>query len=168
MENQETFQMPRIGEKAPSFKAVTTQGEDMAEGVIYVLKNRSDNVNINSQNRLHPFYMVYVVDGENPGDEPTVYIDHLQPKKLLDSLRQLCKGKEKPLEEFCRAFNAETKDGRNMRHYSDLLCFAVKSIVDLNEDDSINSFISGKQMSLAADSIDGLDDFELVCFVTVK
>lgn len=55
-----------------------------------------------------------------------------------------------------------------MRHYSDLLCFAVKSIVDLNEDDSINSFISGKQMSLAADSIDGLDDFELVCFVTVK
>ena len=27
MENQETFQMPRIGEKAPSFKAVTTQGE---------------------------------------------------------------------------------------------------------------------------------------------
>ena len=112
--------------------------------------------------------MVYVVDGENPGDEPTVYIDHLQPKKLLDSLRQLCKGKEKPLEEFCRAFNAETKDGRNMRHYSDLLCFAVKSIVDLNEDDSINSFISGKQMSLAADSIDGLDDFELVCFVTVK
>ncbi len=27
MENQETFQMPRIGEKAPSFKAVTTQVE---------------------------------------------------------------------------------------------------------------------------------------------
>ena len=27
MENQEMFQMPRIGEKAPSFKAVTTQGE---------------------------------------------------------------------------------------------------------------------------------------------
>ncbi|MDD3742572.1 MAG: peroxiredoxin, partial [Lentimicrobiaceae bacterium] len=29
MENQvqETYAMPRIGEKAPSFKAVTTQGE---------------------------------------------------------------------------------------------------------------------------------------------
>jgi hypothetical protein len=55
-----------------------------------------------------------------------------------------------------------------MRHYSDLLCFAVKSIVDLNEDDSIGSFLSGKQISLAANTIDGLDDFELACFVTVK
>ena len=27
MENQEIMQMPRIGDKAPSFKAVTTQGE---------------------------------------------------------------------------------------------------------------------------------------------
>jgi hypothetical protein len=112
--------------------------------------------------------MVYVVDGDNPDDEPTVCIDHLQPKKLLDSLRQLCKGKEKPLDELCRAFNAETKDGRDMRRYSDLLRFAVKSIVDLNEDDSIASFLSGKQISFAANAIDGLDDFELVCFVTVK
>ena len=55
-----------------------------------------------------------------------------------------------------------------MRHYSDLLRFAVESIVDLNEDDSIDSFLSGKQISLAASTIDGLDDFELVCFVTVK
>jgi hypothetical protein len=55
-----------------------------------------------------------------------------------------------------------------MRHYSDLLYFAVKSIVDLNEDNSIDSFLSGKQISLAASTIDGLDDFELVCFVTVK
>jgi len=148
--------------------AVVEGNADAPQGTIFILKNRNAKINVHNQNQLHPFYMVYVVDGENPGDEPTVYIDHLQPKKLLDSLRQLCKGKEKPLEEFCRAFNAETKDGRNMRHYSDLLCFAVKSIVDLNEDDSINSFISGKQMSLAADSIDGLDDFELVCFVTVK
>ena len=148
--------------------AVVEGNADAPQGTIFILKNRNAKINVHNQNQLHPFYMVYVVDGENPGDEPTVYIDHLQPKKLLDSLRQLCKGKEKPLEEFCRAFNAETKDGRNMRHYSDLLCFAVKSIVDLNEDDSINSFISGKQISLAADSIDGLDDFELVCFVTVK
>ncbi|GHV13616.1 helicase [Clostridia bacterium] len=148
--------------------AVAPASADSPPGTIFVLKNRNAKINVHNQNQLHPFYMVYVVDGENPGDEPLVHIDHLQPKKLLDSLRQLCKGKEKPLEELCRQFNTETKDGRNMRRYSDLLCFAVKSIVDLNEDDSIDSFLSGKQISLAANTIDGLDDFELVCFVTVK
>ena len=48
------------------------------------------------------------------------------------------------------------------------LGFAVKSSVDLNEDSSIDSFLSGEQISLAANTIDGLDDFELVCFVTIK
>lgn len=42
-----------------------------------------------------------------------------------------------------------------MRHAIRPALLAVKSIVDLNEDDSINSFISGKQMSLAADSMTG-------------
>ncbi|MDR0500025.1 MAG: DEAD/DEAH box helicase family protein [Coriobacteriales bacterium] len=148
--------------------AVVGGNADAPHGTIFILKNRNAKINVQSQNQLHPCYMVYVVEGENPDDEPAVHISHLQPKKLLDSLRQLCKGREKPLDELCRQFNAETKDGRNMRHYSDLLCFAVKSIVSLNEDDAIDSFLSGKQISLAANTIDGLDDFELVCFVTVK
>jgi hypothetical protein len=136
------------------------------EGVVLIVPNAK--INVHNQNQLHPFYMVYVSDNDDPGEEPMVYIDHLQPKKMLDSLRQLCKGNDKPLDELCRQFNADTKDGRNMRRYSDLLYFAVKSIVDLNEDDSIDSFLSGKQISLAANTIDGLDDFELVCFVTIK
>lgn len=148
--------------------AVVESNADSPHGTIFVLKNRNAKINVHNRNQLHPFYMVYVVDGENPGDEPLVHIDHLQPKKLLDSLRQLCKGKEKPLDELCRQFNAKTKDGRNMRHYSDLLYFAVKSIVNLNEDDSIDTFLSGNKISLAANTIDGLDDFELICFVTVK
>jgi hypothetical protein len=55
-----------------------------------------------------------------------------------------------------------------MKHYSNLLSFAVKSIIDLTEGDAMDSFLSGKQVSFAANTIDGLDDFELVCFVTVK
>jgi hypothetical protein len=148
--------------------AVVEGKTNTPQGTIFILKNRNAMINIHHRNQLHPFYMVYVVDGENPGDEPAVYIDHLQPKKLLDALRQLCKGKDKPLDAQCKLFNAETKDGKHMRHYSNLLGFAVKSIVDLNENDSIDSFLSGKQMSLAAGRIDGLNDFELICFVTVK
>lgn len=142
--------------------AVVKGNTDAPRGTIFILKNRNAHINAKNKNQLHPFYMLYVRDSS------TVFIDHLQPKKLLDAFRQLCRDKATPNCELCEQFNAETKDGRDMRHYSDLLYFAVKSIVDLNEDDSIDSFLSGKPISLAANTIDGLNDFELVCFVTVK
>ena len=43
-------------EKAPfGLSAVVPANEDAPAGVIFVLKNRSDSVNIDNQNRLHPF-----------------------------------------------------------------------------------------------------------------
>src|SRR5699024_5213938 len=48
-------------EHAPyGLHSVTASAPDMPAGVIYVLKNRSGSVNIDNQNRLHPFYMVYI------------------------------------------------------------------------------------------------------------
>lgn len=150
-------------EKVPfGLHAVVNGNGDAPKGTIFILKNINTSINHHNKNQLHPFYMVYVHDGS------VTHIDHLQPKKLLDIFRQLCKGKSEPLIDLCKQFNDETKDGRNMQHYSDLLYFAVKSVVDLNEDDSIDSFLSGKQISLAESTIDGLDDFELVCFVNVR
>lgn len=142
--------------------AVVKANDDAPRGSIFILKNRNASINAQNKNQLHPFYMVYVCDGS------VIHIDHLQPKKMLDVLRQLCKGKSESNVDLCRQFNAETKDGKNMRRYSDLLNFAVKSIVDLNEADSLDSFLSGKQISLTATTFDGLDDFELVCFVAVE
>ncbi|MDO4749189.1 MAG: C-terminal helicase domain-containing protein, partial [Eubacteriales bacterium] len=40
--------------------SVAPANEDCPAGVIYVLKNRSTSVNIDNQNLLHPFYMVYI------------------------------------------------------------------------------------------------------------
>ena len=142
--------------------AVVNVDESIPKGTIFILKNINTRINHHNKNQIHPFYMVYV------RDDSVIHIDHLQPKKLLDVFRKLCKGKSEPMLELCKQFNDETKDGRDMQHYSDLLYFAVKSIFDLNEDDSIDSFLSGKQISLAENSIDGLDDFELICFVNVR
>lgn len=55
-----------------------------------------------------------------------------------------------------------------MRHYSNLPYFAVKSIVELNEESALDGFLAGKQISLATNTIDGLDDFELLCFISIK
>jgi SNF2 family DNA or RNA helicase len=142
--------------------AVVPSVDGLPPGTIFILKNRNANINVQNQNLLHPFYMVYVDENSE------VHTDHLQPKKLLDTLRYLCKGISSPNTGLCKRFNDETKDGKDMKMYSDMLYSAVDSIVDLNENDSISSFLSGNQMSFAADAIDGLDDFELVCFVTVK
>ncbi len=142
--------------------AVVPANEEMPAGVIYVLKNRSDSVNINNQNRLHPFYMVYV------SNEGEVVCDHLSPKALLDKMRYLCKGKKEAITELCRKFNKETKDGYDMSELSKLLGTAISSIIDVKGESDIDSFLGGRQVSFIDNEIKGLDDFELICFLVVK
>lgn len=142
--------------------AVVPGNEDSPAGVIYILKNLANSVNINNQNQLHPYYMVYIADN---GD---VVVNHLQPKDLLDKLRRLCVGKTKPIAQLCSVFNTETKDGRNMEHYSDLLGKAISSIIEVKEESDIDSFLNGEQTNFFDNVIRGLDDFELICFFVVK
>lgn len=150
-------------DKAPfGLHAVAGATDDAPAGVIYVLKNRSGGVNINNRNRLHPFYMVYLTT------EGEVVCDHLSPKDMLDKMRYLCKGKTEPIEELYRAFNKETRDGKDMREFSRLLGDAIASIIEVKEESDIDSFLSGGQISFIKDEIKGLDDFELICFLVVR
>lgn len=150
-------------EKTPfGLHAVVPANEDAPVGVIYVLKNRSNSVNIDNQNRLHPFYMVYIAnDGE-------VICDHLSPKKMLDKMRLLCKGKSEPIPAAYMPFNKETRDGKDMSRLSSLLGDAIASIIEVKEESDIDSFLSGAQMSFLSNEIKGLDDFELICFLVVR
>ena len=142
--------------------AVVPASDELPEGVIFVLKNRNNAVNIDSLNRIHPFYMVYVnIDGE-------VVCDYLNPKKLLDNMRLLCKGKTRPIKELYKKFNAETNDGKNMSEVSMLLNDAINSIIDKKEESDIDSLFKGGGTSALMSEVSGLEDFELVCFLVVK
>ena len=55
-----------------------------------------------------------------------------------------------------------------MKHYSELLSDAINSIIHVKEESDIDSFLGGVQMSLFAEPITGLDDFELICFLVIK
>lgn len=150
-------------EKAPNgMNAVLSATEDCPPGIIFVLRNVNDSVNINSQNRLHPFYMVYM------GENGELVKDHLSPKALLDQLRLLCHGQNAPNQALCRAFNRETKDGRDMSLCSDLLSQSISSIVSAKEESDLDSFLHGKQVSFLSKKISGLNDFELICFFVIK
>lgn len=142
--------------------AVVSASELVEPGVIYVLKNKNNGVNIDHSNLLHPFYMVYI------SHTGAVICDHLSPKKLLDKMRYACKDKTVPDMALCKQFNKETRDGKYMRHYSDLLQSAIESIITVKEESDINDFLNGVQGNLFADEIRGLDDFELICFLVIK
>jgi len=142
--------------------AVVQSAAESPQGVVFILKNRSGDVNVLNQNRLHPFYMVFIADtGE-------VICNHLSPKEMLDRLRFLCKDKDTPLTELCREFNNETKDGRDMRKYSKLLGKAIGSIIDIKEESDIDSLFKAGGTSALNSTITGLDDFELICFFAVR
>ena len=150
-------------DKAPfGLHAVVPASGDCPPGVVFVLKNRNNSVNIDKQNRLHPFYMAYV--GAN-GD---VVCDHLSPKELLDKTRALCKGKSAPIMEVCKGFNDETKDGKDMRNVSALLTHAINSIIRVKAEGDIDSLFSPGGTSALNTTITGLDDFELICFFVVR
>lgn len=142
--------------------AIVPASDEMPAGVIYVLKNRSNSVNIGNQNRLHPFYMVYI------GKDGKVICDHLSPKAMLDKMRFLCKGKTEPIAALCRQFNGETRDGRSMGTYSKLLGDAIKSIIEVKEESDLDAFLGGGQVSFVDEQIKGLDDFELICFLVIR
>jgi len=142
--------------------AVVGANEFAPPGVIYVLKNRDNGVNIDKKNRLHPFYLVYIAyDGK-------VIVNHLSPKELLDKFRSLCRGKNAPLPTFYKPFNKETKDGFRMEKYSNLLSEAINSIINVKEKSDIESFLDGVQGELFTKEIKGIDDFELICFLIVR
>lgn len=142
--------------------AVVNASEVVEPGVMYVLKNKNNGVNIDRSNLLHPFYMVYL------SHNGTVICDHLSPKKLLDKMRYACKDKTEPDKALCKQFNKETRDGKNMRHYSDLLQSAIESIITVKEESDIESLFSVGETSALTYNIKGLDDFELICFLVIK
>lgn len=142
--------------------AVVNASELVEPGVMYVLKNKNNGVNIDRSNLLHPFYMVYL------SHTGIVICDHLSPKKLLDKMRYACKDKTEPDKALCKQFNKETRDGKNMRHYSDLLQSAIESIITVKEESDIDSLFSVGETSALTYNIKGLDDFELICFLVIK
>lgn len=142
--------------------ALVVSDKDAPPGVIFVLKNRNNEINIDRKNRLHPFYMVYI------SKDSEVIVDHLDPKGLLDRMRYLCRGKSEPILELCRKFNAETRDGQRMGTYSRLLGDAISSLIKVKESTDLFSFLDGDTGSLFSNEVRGLDDFELICFLIIR
>ena len=131
----------------------------LVPGVMFALRNRNAGVNINQQNRLHPYYLVYVAQ------DGTVVVNHTEAKRLLDLARVACKDRGEPIPEVYQPFNKATKDGRRMEAYSELLGKAIRSMIELKEEKDVDSLFSGGRTTALVNTIKGLDDFELIAFL---
>jgi hypothetical protein len=119
-------------------------------------------VNINQQNRLHPYYLVYI------NNEGEILADHTEVKRLLDLVRTACRGRNEPVANVCRIFNRLSDEGRDMAAQSELLTSAIASIIDVKEEKDIDSLFTGGATSALVHAIKGLDDFELIAFLVVQ
>lgn len=151
-----------LDKKPKGMHAVVPATSEYPEGIIFVLRNINNSVNVDNQNRIHPFYMVYI------GIDGGIICDYLNPKKLLDTVRYLCRGKSEPIMQLCNKFNEETDDGRDMSDVSQLLNDAISSIIDVKEESDIDSLFRAGGTSALLSEVSGLDDFELIAFLVVK
>lgn len=148
--------------KPKGLHAVVSATQELPKGVIFILKNVNNSVNIDNRNRIHPFYMVYI------GIEGNIICDYLEPKNILDNLRLLCRGKREPIAHLCEKFNHDTNDGKDMNELSKLLSKTISSVIDKKEESDIDSLFLAGGTSALMSVVSGLDDFELICFLVIK
>jgi len=155
---------PGLGRQPTGLHAVlpATPERGLAPGVVFALRNRNDGLNVGQRNRLHPYYLVYVDLEGNP------VLPHTQVKKLLDQLRAFAKPCAEPIPAAYAPFNERTHDGREMSAYSELLNAAVRSIVQVKQDQDLDSLFQDQQTSALTGPDRGIDDFELLAFLVIE
>lgn len=146
--------------------AVTKIDESISDivkpGVIFTLRQVKGKEQSKEQNPLFPYYMVYITD------DGQVQLSFLHAKKILDYYKKLCSGKDEVLKELVEEFNKETNDGRNMKHYSDLLETSIENLIGKKQDIGVASLFSKGGTTMQRSLFDGIDDFELITFLVLK
>lgn len=154
-------QHPKLADMPQGLQAVVEAGEEEPAGAIFLLKNIANKTNLSKKNRLHPYYLVYV---DSQGK--TVY-SVADTKALLEHIRYITKGKNRPETELVDQYNQVTNDGVNMAHYSSLLQSSLDSLVESDETSFIASLFATGVTDFLNTGLEGSDDFELLAFFTV-
>ena len=154
-------QHPKLADMPQGLQAVVEAGEKEPTGAIFLLKNIANKTNLSKKNRLHPYYLVYV---DSQGK--TVY-SVADTKALLEHIRYITKGKDRPDTDLVTQYNQATNDGVNMAHYSSLLQSSLDSLVESDETSFIDSLFATGVTDFMNTGLEGSDDFELLAFFTV-
>lgn len=142
--------------------AIAKSNIDEAEkGVIFCLKQINQEIKPSEHNPLNPYFLVYIKDNGE------VLLNFIQSKKILDIYKKVCSGENKVYSELIAQFNTETNEAKNMRKFTNFLEKTVENIVGKEEEKGLESLFSFGETSLN-NSIQNIDDFELISFLVIK
>ncbi len=136
--------------------------EDLPEGVIFCLKQRKKNKKEEHHNPIDPYFLTYV------SSEGELVLSFTQSKKILDVYQKLSSSETEVFVDLVNDFKKETKQGKDMSDYVELLESAVKEIVGKNEEKGIASLFTAGGTASLNEEIRSLDDFEVISYLVIK
>lgn len=137
--------------------------DEVEPGVIFCLKDIKGKVQVEDSYSLAPYYLVYV------SDEEEVLLSFTQSKNILD----LCKKLGSELTDVSQSstayqeFASRTKNGKQMKHYQNLLSKAVENIAGKSEEIGAVSLFNRGGTVLSASSTQNVNDFEVISYMVV-
>ncbi len=133
-------------------------------GAIYCLKQRIEAAGNEAVNPLQPYFLVYI------RDDGEVRYNFTSPKQILEIFRAVSQGKVEPYAKLCELFDTETKNGKDMNHYSGLLNRAITAIAAQFERKNADNLFAGRggKLTDAGKQVKSADDFELITWLVIK
>lgn len=104
-------------------------------------------------NSFYPYYLLYIYD------DGTIKYNFAHNKNILDIYKKLANGKEEVFEDVVDIFNKETKDGRDMSKYTNLLEESINNIIGKKEEKGLASLFRKGGTSLQKTMLNGTEDF---------
>lgn len=146
-----------------TYAVTTALDADIPPGVIFCLQacGPAARPATTSDYPLAPHYLVHV------SDDSTVLLQYPQAKRILDRLKRLALGRERPDESACARFDKATKGGEDMRHAQKLLAAAVASVAGKQEERAVASLFAPGGTHAMKGEFAGSGDFEVVAFLVV-
>lgn len=135
--------------------------EETPSGVIFCIKDLEEDPTERPYfSATHPYHLCFISsDGE-------IFVPANNPKKSLDYYKKLCLGKKEVLSELMDTFNRETRQGKNMEEYKELLQIAMEHVQGVEEEVGLDSLAhaGGTMMNLFQKN----QSFEIVSYLIVK
>jgi len=127
-------------------------------------ETKASNETPDQINPLRPYFLVYVLADGN------VRFGFTHPKQILTMYRELCAGKEAPIETLCNLFDRQTQNGTDMSHYGALLKKVVESIAVTFRKRMASTLLTSRNAVIPdrRDQTDESTDFELITWLVIE
>ncbi|MCC7431761.1 DEAD/DEAH box helicase family protein [bacterium] len=136
--------------------------KNISKGVIFCFKQKSLSTETQNLNPIQPYFLVYILN------DGTIRFNFVNPKQVLSIFRELCFGKEKPYEELCNLFDSETKNGKEMAFYSELLKKAISGLLESYGEKAVLNLFSGETLPKEEEQVKAEEDFELLTWLVIQ